>query len=40
MFIDGDFRRMFRRKNNDSFLVNAVDLSVHVFCLCTLSVMY
>jgi len=40
MFISGDFRRMFRRKNCDSILVNSMDLSVHVFCLCTLFVIY
>jgi hypothetical protein len=38
MFISGDFRRMFRRKNSDSLLVKTMDLSVHVFGVCTLSV--
>ena len=38
MFISGDFRRMFRRKNTDSLLVKNMDLSVHVFGVCTLSV--
>jgi hypothetical protein len=40
MFISGDFRGRFRRKNSDSLLVKTMDLSVHVFGVCTLSVAY
>lgn len=38
MFISGDFRRMFGRKNSDSLLIKTMDLSVHVFGVCTLSI--
>jgi hypothetical protein len=38
MFIIGDFRRMFRRKSSDSLVANTMDLSIHVFGVCTLSV--
>lgn len=40
MFISGDFRRMFRRKNSDSLIIKTMDLSVYVLGVCTLSVIY